>query len=195
MSIRLDLINAMLATTGTAKLTAADDSHPDYVTADDVLSRVIEEFQSRELWFNTSIRTLQPNGDGKIVVPSNALSCDPTDSTLDYSIKGQYLFDMGNYTDVIGDEVECRIVVERDLADMPPIAIQFIRAASRFEYFADQDGGSTKLQIYAGVLQKKENELVILNMKHSDVNFFSGKAFASFATRRSATSLPYSRIQ
>lgn len=195
MSIRLDLINAMLATTGTAKLTAADDAHPDYVTASDVLDRVLEEFNSREMWFNTSIRTLSPNDENKIVVPSNALSCDPTDAACAFAIRGQYLFNMTDYTFTITDPVECRIVTEVALEDMPPIAVQFVRAAARLEYFADRDGGSTKLQLYTAALQKKELELIAINMKHTDTNFFNGKAFASFSVRRDANSLPYTRIQ
>ncbi len=195
MSSRLDLINSMLATTGTAKLTANDEAHPDYVTADDVLSRVLEEFHARELWFNTAIRTLNPDSTGRVVVPSNALSCDPTDASKDYAIRGQHLFDSGNFTFTINEPVECRIVTEVSLQDMPPIALQFVRAQARFDYFADQDGASTKLQVYAGVMQKKEQELITINMKHTDANFFSGKAFASFSTRRGATRTPYARIQ
>jgi hypothetical protein len=195
MSLRLDLINSMLQTTGTAKLAAEDTSHPNYVTADSILSDVIEEFSSRPLWFNTTRRTLAPNADGKVVVPSNALSCDPVDGALDYAIRGQYLFDLGNYTDVIGTSVACEIVAELDLADMPPIARQFVRAHARLQYFVDQDGGVTKVKLYTDAFQRKEQELILVNMKHTDANFFSGKAYASFATRRTAYDLPFTRIQ
>ncbi|MDG1314169.1 MAG: hypothetical protein P8P29_01425 [Flavobacteriaceae bacterium] len=195
MSLRLDLINSMLATTGTAKLSAEDTSHPNYVTADDILSNVLEEFASRPLWFNTTRRTLAANSDGKVVVPSNALSCDPVDTALDYAIRGQYLFDLSNYTDVINAPVDVEIVAELSLEDMPPIARQFVRAAARLQYYVDQDGSGTKVQVYAQVLANKEQELVLLNMKHTDANFFRGKAYASFATRRTAYDLPFTRIQ
>lgn len=195
MSLRLDLINSMLQTTGTAKLSAEDTSHPNYVTADSILSDVIEEFSSRTLWFNTTRRTLAANSDGKVVVPSNALSCDPVDASLDYAIRGQYLFDLGNYTDVINTSVICFVVAELSLEDMPPIARQFVRAAARLQYYVDQDGSGVKVQAYAQVMQNKEQELVLLNMKHTDANFFSGKAYASFATRRTAYDLPFTRIQ
>ena len=195
MSTRLELINSMLATTGTARLTAEDDNHPNYITASNILDEVVEEFNSRQLWFNTTIRTLAPNSDGRVVVPSNALSCDPTDGTKSYAIRGQYLFDLGNYTDVIDCSVECRIVMEIDVTDMPPVAIQFIRASSRFQYFLDQDGGGTKLQVYAQVLEAKETQLVTVNMRHQDVNFFGGASYADFSRRRDAYSLPLTRIQ
>lgn len=195
MSLRLDLINSMLATTGTAKLSAEDVSHPNYVTADSILSDVIEEFSSRPLWFNTTRRTLAANVDGRVLVPSNALSCDPVDTKLDYAIRGQYLFDLGNYTDIIGASVDCEIIAELPLDDMPPIARQFVRAHARMQYYIDQDGSGAKVKLYMNAFARKEEELVLINMKHTDANFFSGKAYASFATRRSAYDLPFTRIQ
>lgn len=195
MSLRLDLINSMLATTGTAKLSAEDTSHPNYVTADSILSDVIEEFSSRPLWFNTTRRTLAADVDGRVVVPSNALSCDPVDGALDYAIRGQYLFDLGNYTNIIGASVICEIIAELELEDMPPIARQFVRAHARLQYYIDQDGSGAKVKLYTEAFQRKEQELVLINMKHTDANFFSGKAYASFATRRTAYDLPFTRIQ
>ena len=195
MSIRLDLINSMLATTGTAKLSAADETHPSYIIADAVLSEVIEEFSSRELWFNTAIRTLTPNTSNYIVVPNNALSCDPIDARLDYAIRGQYLFDLSNYTFEISDPVQCVIVAELSLEDMPPIAIQFIRAHARLQYYVDQDGTGTKVQMYQQKAAQKDMALVTLNMKHTDSNYFKGQAYADFSTRRPATHSTITRIQ
>jgi len=195
MSIRLDLINSMLATTGTAKLSAADETHPSYIVADAVLSDVIEEFSSRELWFNTAHRTLAPNLDNRVVVPSNALSCDPVDATLDYAIRGQYLFDLGNFSFDITTAVACIIVTEMTLEDMPPIALQFIRAQARLQYYVDQEGSGSKMEAYQNKFFQKESELITLNMKHTDSNYFNGKAYASFSTRRTAYTLPFNRIQ
>ena len=194
MTTRLDLINSMLATTGTARLAAADVTHPNYITADLILNDVVEEFSSKPLWFNTTYRTLTPNADGKIVVTSNALTCDPADASKDYAIRGQYLFDNGNYTFDIGEPVACVIVAELELTDMPPIAIQFVRAKARLMYYVDQDGSGNKLQMYAQNVVEKELELITLNMKNTDANFFAGKGYANFATRRASTANPITRI-
>mgnify|MGYP003633833542 FL=1 len=195
MTIRLDLINSMLATTGTAKLSAADETHPSYIIADAVLSEVIEEFSSRELWFNTAIRTLTPNTSNYIVVPNNALSCDPIDARLDYAVRGLYLFDLGNYTFEIPEAVKCVIVTEMLLEDMPPIAIQFVRAHARLQYYVDQEGSGPKMQAYQQKTFQKDSELITINMKHTDSNYFSGQAYASFSTRRPATHSTITRIQ
>ena len=195
MTIRLDLINSMLATTGTAKLSAADETHPSYIIADAVLSEVIEEFSSRELWFNTAVRTLTPNVDNRVVVPSNALSCDPVDARLDYAVRGQYLFDLGNYSFDITDAVKCVIVTEMVLEDMPPIALQFIRAHARLQYYVDQEGSGPKMQAYQQKAYSKDSELITINMKHTDSNYFKGQAYADFSTRRPATHSTITRIQ
>ena len=193
MSTRLDLINSMLATTGTASLSAADETHPSYIIADRVLSEVVEEFSSRELWFNTSVRTLLPNPEKFILVPSNALSCDPTDASKNYAIRGLYLFDLGNYTFEITEPVECTIVTEMTLEDMPPIAVQFVRAHARLQYFVDQEGTGPKLEAYRQKTYQKDSELVALNMKHTDSNFFNGSAYAHFSTRRSGGRINFNR--
>jgi hypothetical protein len=195
MSLELTIINSMLSTTGTANLTAEDTSHPNYVTAKALLREVIQEFSSKPLWFNTTYRTLQPNTEGRIIVPSNALSCDPVDAALDYCVRGQYLFDNGNYTNVIGTAVDVIIVAEIPIEDMPPIVIQFIRKKARLEYFVDQDGSANKVKLYADEFYRTERDLVIMNMKHTGANFFKGKAYASFTTRRSAFATPFTRIQ
>ena len=194
MATRLDLINSMLATTGTARLAAADVAHPNYVTADAILSEVIEEFSAKPLWFNTTYRTLSPNSDGKIVVPSNALTCDPADASKDFAIRGQYLFDNGNYTFYINEPVDCVIVAELPIEDMPPVVLQFVRAKARMMYYLDQDGSGNKLQMYSQTVEAKELELVTLNMKNTDTNFFAGKGYANFRTRRASTASPITRI-
>ncbi len=187
MSVRLDIINSMLATTGTAKLAASDVGHPDYVAADQILDYVLDEFSGRALWFNHSCRTLAPNTDNRIVVPSNSVACDPSDTSLNYVQRGQYLFDMNNYTFDIESAVECIIQTAIDLEDMPPVAIQYIRASARFQYFVDKDGSRQKVEVYAQALSRYEEGLVAMNMKHSDVNFFKGAGYQDFITRRQTT--------
>ncbi len=198
MTVRLDLINSMLATTGTAKLSAADIYHPDYLRANSVLVDVLDEFAAKPLWYNTVIRELTANNNGRVVVPSNAISCDPIDISLDYAIRGQYLFDLTNYTDVIGAGVvvKCIIQMSVPIEDMPPVALQYIRAAARFQYFLDKDGSDKKIQIYGAILQNKELELNALNMKHTDANFFLGSGNIDYRTRRSGiTGRYYNRIE
>jgi len=174
----------MLATTGTAQLSASDTRHPSYQKADDILRDVLEEFSTMELWFNTSLRTLQPNTDGKVLIPSNTITCDPVDTTKNYVIRGQYLWDNGKYTDEINESVECIVIVELDVDDLPPSAYQFIRAKARYEYYLDSDGSKSKLDNYSYLAQVKADELAIQNIRLQDINFFNSAAFIDFVTRR-----------
>jgi hypothetical protein len=73
--------------------------------------------------------------------------------------------------------------------------IQFIRKKARLEYYVDQDGSANKIKSYSDEYYSTERDLVILNMKHTGANFFKGKAYASFTTRRSAFATPFTRIQ
>lgn len=184
MSKTIRLINSMLATTGTAALSASDTRHPSYVKANAILTDMVEEFSSMEMWYNTSIRTLRPNAEGKILIPANTITCDPTSASKKYSIRGQYLFDNDEYTSNIGYAVECIVIEEIKVADLPPAAYQYLRARCRYEYFLDQDGGERKLRNYAGQYQQKFSELVAMNMKLMDVNFFNSPAYLNFIIRR-----------
>jgi len=195
MTLRLNIINSMLSTTGTSALVAEDSQHPAYIAANNILNDVIEDFSSQRLWFNTSYRTLMQNSDGRVVVPSNALTCDPADQSKDYVIRGQYLFDMGNFTDVLNEDVDCIVVTEMDLEDMPPVAIQFIKAHARLAYYIDVDGSASKVQMYQATAAGKAQELVTMNMQHTGANFFNGRGYASFATRRTVTARPITHIQ
>lgn len=184
MTTRIRLINAMLATTGTAALSASDSRHPSYIKADAILTDVLEEFSTKSLWFNTSIITLRPNTDNKILVPSNALTCDPVDRCKNYSIRGQYLFDNDRLSFVIEQPVECILITEAAIEDLPPTAYQFIRAKARYEYYLDADGGQRKVDNYRSLYESKEYELINMNIKMQDSNWFTSPAYTSFITRR-----------
>lgn len=184
MATTISVINSMLATTGTARLSQQDDTHPEYIRAEDVLNDVLEEFGSTALWFNTAIRTLRAASDGTVVVPSDATSCDPTDSSKNYVIRGQRLFDLENNTDVISEDVECLIVYRTELSDMPPAAVQYVRAAARARYFMDVDGDANKAQGYIREAEGKLQNLMSDSLARADINFFTSPAGLSFYTRR-----------
>ena len=92
-------------------------------------------------------------------------------------------------------ELKCIIVTEMVLEDMPPIALQFIRAQARQTYYIDQEGSGPKMQSYTQKVNQKEAELVTLNMKHTDANYFSSLSYAQFSTRRPATNSTFTKIQ
>lgn len=184
---KLDIINSMIATTGVAPLAASDTTHPSYLEADSILEEVLEDFGAKQLWFNTSKRTLQPDSvTGQIVLPSNTMDCAPTCITDNFVVRGRFLFDMTNNTDNIAKEVECYITVRVALNDMPPAALQYVRAEARLKFFVDQDGSDKKIRIYEQAVIRKSNDLESRNLRLQRNNYFLGLGYAQFATRRGA---------
>ena len=186
MTQKIEVINSMLSTTGTVQLSAADSTHPEYIRADNILNAMLEEFCSEQMWFNTFTRTFSADVDGRVVVPSDILWVRTTDRSLNYAIRGQYLFDNEGYTDIIGVDAEVEVVTIRNtpLEEMPPAAVQYIRALARHEYFVDRDGDALKSRMYADKLAKQSIKLAELNTKLQNLNFFDGPAAAGFYTRR-----------
>ncbi len=184
MSIELNLINAMISTTGTSPLGAADLNHPDYIDASLILEGIIEEINADAMWFNTEVRTLKAGTDGKIVVPQNALALEGVSRRDSYRIRGQHLWDYEKHTDVIGKDAKVKLLINVALEDMPPIARQWIRAAARYQYFVDKDGS----QLKSTLLQKKAERVLVRmqaqNIRLMNVNFFDSRAAGNFYTRR-----------
>ena len=184
MTTQIRLINNMLATTGTARLASSDTSHPNYITANAVLTDILEEFSTMELWFNTSIRTLTPNTEGRIPVPNDTISCDPVNGSQRYSVRGQYLFDNTLFTDQIPTAVKCVIVRAVPADELPRVAFQYVNAMCRYRYYLDADGGARKMAGYEKAVDKAYTALVANNMKLMDENYFNSAAARAFHTRR-----------
>ena len=188
MTVRLDIINSMLATTGTSALSTEDTQHPDYIDASLTLDNVLAEFGSFPMWFNSYVRTLAANVSGEIVPPSDAMTCEPTDSSKNYFIKGNRLFNSDDFTFNIGADTECRIVTNVPLDEMPPAAVQYVRAQARLDFFVDQDGSEKKATLLARKAQDAMVRMDQINLRQHDINFFNGNAAANFYTRRSPNS-------
>lgn len=184
MTVRLNIINSMLATTGTSALSAEDTSHPDYIDASVTLDSVLLEYNSRELWFNSYVRTFQANSAGEIIVPSNALSCESVDRRDEMFIKGTKLWDNKNFTFNIARPIKCRVITSVELDDMPPAALAAVRAQARYEFFVDQDGSQKKSELLFRKYDQAERALDQINLRQASTNFFDGEAAANFYTRR-----------
>jgi hypothetical protein len=182
-NIRLSLINSMLRTIGSSPLAGEDVSHPDYITADAIITEVIEDFSSKPLWFNNGIETLSQTTDGKVPVPTNTVSADPTDGS-NFAVRNGYLYNVDKRTDIINKDVECYVHRELELQDMPKEFIKFLRAECRFRFYADEDGGQMKLNVYGQKAMQAEIDLNVVNIARMDINFFASGSGRSFFTPR-----------
>ena len=183
MLTTLSIINSMLAATGTAPLTANDVNHPYYVKADNKLTEVNLEFQSMGHWFNRSLRTLQPNVDDQVVLPSSTLAVDPNVVSKKYVQRGSVLWDMTNNTDEIGEAVQVWITTFIDIPNMPYVAGNYLRAKAVYDFYLDEEGTAAKLAKYESKLASAWVNLKKEELKHADENWFGSVAYAQQSRR------------
>lgn len=173
---KLSVINAMLASTGMAPLTANDNKHPRYKQASSKLDEIDVEFQTTGWWFNTTTKTLFQNGNGEIPFALNALHIDPIDRSKRYIMRGLKLWDLTEGTFIINEDVDVNVKHMLPFEELPPLARAYLLARARHDYFLDRDGTNPKLQRYAQMAQSTWDALKSEHLKNADVNFFDGAA-------------------
>lgn len=181
MLTRLQIINEMVVSTGTAPLTSNDVLHPLYIKANNKLEVVNEAAQGVGWWFNTSSRTLSPDVGGEITVPSTTLHADPVDTSSKLVVKGTKLFDRDTATTVIGKAVKVKFVDKWLIEELPPAAAAYIKARAVYEFYRDEDGNEPKLSNYRAERDTAWVTLKGENLKNADVNFFAGGSAAQLA--------------
>lgn len=181
MLTRLQIINEMVVSTGTAPLTANDVRHPLYIKANNKLEVVSDAIQSTGWWFNTSVRTLTPNVSGEIILPTTALHVDPVSTASKYILRGGKLYDNGNATYVIGTAVKVKFVDRWPIEELPPHAAAYIKARAVYEFYRDEDGNEPKLSNYRAERDTAWVALKGEHLKSADINFFDGASAAQMA--------------
>lgn len=171
---QLQVINAMLASTGMTALTANDSNHPLYKKALAKMQEVDGEFQNIGWWFNTKVVTLAQNGSGEVPFASNAVHVDPVDTTKLYVMRELKLYDLENSTFIINEDVEVRIMYQLPFEELPPMAQTYLKDYARYLYYLDQEGNQPKLGEYKEAAQRSKALLDREHLKNADVNFFRG---------------------
>lgn len=171
---KLDVINSMLATIGMDALTANDDQHPSYKKAVAVLDHINIEWQGKGWWFNTTTPSISPTGDNELVFSLDVLSIDPLLTDKNYVQRGLKLYDMDNETFTITEAVECWVVRLKPIEELPPVAVAYLRARARFEFYLDEEGSEPKLGRYERSVGTAWNFFQVEHLKNADVNHFKG---------------------
>lgn len=179
---KLDVINSMLATKGTAPLTANDGQHPSYIKALAKFDEVDIEWQGKGWWFNTNTKIIEPTGNDELVFSQDALHVDPLDTRKNYVMRGFRLYDLENDTFTITAAEECWMVRRLPFEELPPNAAAYLRAHCRYEFFLDEDGGEPKLTSYLNARALAWNFFQTEHLKKADINFFEGGHMVWFRT-------------
>lgn len=181
MLTRLQIINEMVVSTGTAPLTASDVTHPLYIKANNKLEVVSDAVQSKGWWFNTSVRTLTPNVAGEIILPDTTMHVDPVDTMSKLSQRGNKLYDRDNATFIIGKAVKVKFVDRWAIEELPTQAAAYIKAKAVYEFYRDEDGNEPKLSNYKAERDMAWVELKGEHLKSADLNFFAGASAAQMS--------------
>lgn len=190
MLTELEIINAMLASTGTAPLTTNDTQHPFYVKANNKLSAVNRKVQSKGWWFNRGKRTLNPDVNGRVILPSNTLHADPVDTDDHVVIRGTTLYDIENATDILSRSIDIVFVDLVPIIQLPPAAGEYIEARAVYEFYRDEDGVMPKLGEYKSERDAAWVRMKNEHLKNADVNFFKGASFAQMQRGYRGNRLP-----
>ena len=181
----LDAVNQMLMSIGQAPVnTLAVAGIKDVSFCRLFLHNASREVQAKGWYFNTDDNyTLAADVDGKINVPANALSLDPSTEyqTLveRYENGSRRLYDRQKQSFVIGQPVKVDITWFFAFTELPEPARAYIahRAARVFQ------AGAIGSQILYKYTQEREYELLAElereQLRTSDVNFISGDERAS----------------
>jgi len=170
MADELDIINAMLAVNGEAPVSSISSTDPAAIQARNLLKRLNKKVQARGWWFNKECITLQPIASGEILVPQNALSVDPVDTRSQYVKRGTRLYDTGNNTYIIDEDVECLVILQLDISELPETLGNYLEDKAAKDYYTDDDGDEQKINR----LEAREAEsfayLQRENLANGDVN-------------------------
>lgn len=129
---KLDAVNQMLASIGQSPLNTLTGRLPkDAASALLQLDSVLREVLTKGWSFNTDKEfPLNPDVNGHILVPSNALWLDPEDRKQDYIQRWDNgvakLYDREEHTFVINKTVKCRIVWGYEFEEIPQAARHYI---------------------------------------------------------------------
>ncbi len=181
MRSKLDVVNDALSAVGFQRVASLDSRYPAFVKALNVYERVSNTVQMTGWWFNRSQITLNPDNNGKILVPSKAAAVVPSDSR--YSLRDRYLYDLKERTDVIGKSVSCTIIETLDHEDVPPTAMEYIARRTVYEHYLDEEGGEPKLTRYERAAMVAWQRLKQEELRHTKVNFLNAKSVQGMTRR------------
>lgn len=172
MYSRLDIINAMVISTGTRPLTAEQYNHPLYIKASTTLDRVVAAVLSIGLWFNTECRLVSKQTSGEIIVPQYCIKADPVDRNYDLTLRGNRMYNLSTGTYEIGKDVELKMQFELPLDEIPLAAKVYIQSKAVYEFYLDADGSDPKLSNYRNERDTGWQELYKEHLRSRQTNMF-----------------------
>ena len=174
--------------------TLVDDGINDSDFAQDVLDEKIVEILAMGWSFNTVVKELSFNTNGNIAISPNYLRVDGygNDYRRLLTVRGNYLYDLDNDTDVFTSTVELLITQNLEWDDIPSPVQFFIARSAAVTYQALTKGDTQKDQILRDLEARAMEQAKKHNSKTGDRSWIrdtSGSLYHQSVRRTRYTSM------
>lgn len=187
MYSRLDIVNAMVVSTGSRPLTAEQSNHPLYTKAENTLESVTSAVLSIGLWFNTECRTINQQSNGEIIVPQGCIKADPTDRNHDLTLRGARMYNLTSGSFEVGCDIELKMLFDLPLEHIPLAAAVYIQAKAVYEFYLAEDGADPKLSNYRNERDTGWQALYREHLRNRQENLFDNPSNTVSRLRRGHT--------
>lgn len=170
---KLEAVNIMLWAIGEQSVSSIDpqDITQEAALAEKILDTVSRDVQALGWYFNEGLDvTLALDGNFKIPIPSNALKVLVTGETDLIGIRGGFLWNRSENTDIFADTVDAYIVYGLDFVDLPQAAKTYI-AIRAARVFQQRVLGADSLDKYS--IDDEQRAWVLLTQDEVDNQGFS----------------------
>lgn len=143
----IEAVNIMLASIGEAPVNSLASGLVDAALAQNILSAVSRDVQSKGWSFNTDKKVkISPTAAGEIILPPNTLKADISvnDRETDLVQRGNKMYNRISHSFLVGKSVELDLVSMLDFEMLPEAARRFITLKGA-RMFQDQTVGSREL--------------------------------------------------
>lgn len=172
----LDAVNDILATVGEFPVDSLSDPNPLCASAQRILAQTLTREQARGWWFNRRKMTLEagttPTYPLRVELPTTALSVDPMWRHKDYVQRGTFLYDRTLGTYDIGESVECDVIEELPIDQLPVSASTYFTALACVRFSKAYDGDASKLRSLETEVQLARVPFHAEHIRNSDVNLY-----------------------
>ena len=177
----IEVINSVLSVAGDAPIQSLDDTYQPVYIIRDIMSNISRDMQTKGYWFNKETGvTLSPSAaTNTIVLPFNTLSMEAVDKS--YVMRGLTVYDRTNRTKTITSDITADLVLMLEFDELPQIAREYIRAASRVQYNNEYYGETNFKQELMADFQKAKTALERESLENEQLNIFSAQAITNIA--------------
>ena len=191
---KLEAVNIMLSAIGESPVSSLNNpSLVDVSLAESIIDETSVDIQTQGLHCNTEVNfPLTPNVNGEIIVPTNCVRIDTTETSADINVtqRGTRLYDKKerSYTSFTGT-LKVEMVLLLDFTDLPQHVRRYItvKAARRFQarfMGSQQLGGFTEMDERESLIQFERAEKLNEDNNILSDNFDTYKILSRGSPRR-----------